>query len=78
VRSGLYALTKVLSCYPCHILPGNAKINDTEFTKNMDNIIFGSCLFPYLDCLCGLLIRVPGYRSRGPGLIPGATRFSEK
>jgi hypothetical protein len=21
---------------------------------------------------------VPGYRSSGPGLIPGATRFSEK
>jgi hypothetical protein len=28
--------------------------------------------------LCGLLVRVPGYRSRGPGSIPGATRFSEK
>jgi hypothetical protein len=24
----------------------------------------------------GLVVRVPGYRSRGPGLIPGATRFS--
>jgi hypothetical protein len=23
-------------------------------------------------------VRVPGYRSRGPGSIPGATRFSEK
>jgi hypothetical protein len=30
------------------------------------------------DCLCGLVVGVPGYRSRGPGLIPGATRFSEK
>jgi hypothetical protein len=30
------------------------------------------------DRLCGLVIRVPGYRSRGPGSIPGATRFSEK
>jgi hypothetical protein len=28
--------------------------------------------------VCGLVVRVPGYRSRGPGLIPGATRFSEK
>jgi hypothetical protein len=26
----------------------------------------------------GLVVRVPGYRSRGPGSIPGATRFSEK
>jgi hypothetical protein len=30
------------------------------------------------DRLCGLVVRVPGYRSRGPGLIPGATRSSEK
>jgi hypothetical protein len=28
--------------------------------------------------LCGLMVRVPGYRSRDPGSIPGATRFSEK
>jgi hypothetical protein len=33
-------------------------------------------LFCYL--LCGLVVRVPGYRSRGPGSIPRATRFSEK
>jgi hypothetical protein len=26
----------------------------------------------------GLVVRVPGYRSRGPGSIRGATRFSEK
>jgi hypothetical protein len=25
--------------------------------------------------LCGLLVRVPGYSSRGPGSIPGATKF---
>jgi hypothetical protein len=28
--------------------------------------------------LCDLVVRVPGYRSRGLGSIPGATRFSEK
>jgi hypothetical protein len=28
--------------------------------------------------LCGIVIRVPGYRSKGPGSIPGATTFSEK
>jgi hypothetical protein len=28
--------------------------------------------------LCGLVIRVPCYRSRGPGSIPGASRFSNK
>jgi hypothetical protein len=31
-----------------------------------------------LDRLCGLVVRVPGYRSRGPGSISGATRFTEK
>jgi hypothetical protein len=30
------------------------------------------------DRLCGLVARVPGYRSRGPGSIPGVTRFSGK
>jgi hypothetical protein len=28
--------------------------------------------------LGGLVVKVPGYRSRGPGSIAGATRFSEK
>jgi hypothetical protein len=27
---------------------------------------------------CTASVRVPGYRSRGPGSIPGDTRFSEK
>jgi hypothetical protein len=31
-----------------------------------------------MDRLCGLVVRVPGYTSRGPGSIRGATRFSEK
>jgi hypothetical protein len=30
------------------------------------------------DRLSGLVVRVSGYRSRGPVSIPGATRFSEK
>jgi hypothetical protein len=30
------------------------------------------------DRLCGLVVRVPGYRSRGPCSIPGTTRFYEK
>jgi hypothetical protein len=29
------------------------------------------------DRLCGLVVRVLGYRSGGPGSIPGTTRFSE-
>jgi hypothetical protein len=30
------------------------------------------------DLLCCLVVRVPGYKSGGPGSISGATRFSEK
>jgi hypothetical protein len=30
------------------------------------------------DRLCGLVVRVPGYRSRGPGSISGTTKFYEK
>jgi hypothetical protein len=33
----------------------------------------------YNVCLCCLVVKVPDYRFRGPGSIPGATRFfSEK
>jgi hypothetical protein len=28
--------------------------------------------------LCNLVVRVPSFRTRGPGSIPGATKFSEK
>jgi hypothetical protein len=46
-------------------------------------IVFGSDVifaqFPnVMDRLCGLVVRVLGYRSGGPGLIPSATRFSER
>jgi hypothetical protein len=30
------------------------------------------------DRPCSIVVRVPGYRSRGPGSISGATRFSER
>jgi hypothetical protein len=30
------------------------------------------------DRLCGLVVRILGYRSGGPGSIPGTIRFSEK
>jgi hypothetical protein len=31
----------------------------------------------FFDRLCGLVVRVLGYRSGGPGSIPSITRFSE-
>jgi hypothetical protein len=30
------------------------------------------------DHLCGLVVRIPAYRSTGPGSIQDATRFCEK
>jgi hypothetical protein len=30
-----------------------------------------------IDRLCGLVVRVPGYRTTGQGSIPGAIGFSE-
>jgi hypothetical protein len=41
-------------------------------------IIIISIIIIITDSLCGLVVRVPGYRFRGPGSIPGATTFSEK
>jgi hypothetical protein len=32
------------------------------------------CTLGYWDHLCGLVVRVLGYRSGGPGSIPGTTR----
>jgi hypothetical protein len=28
----------------------------------------------YMNCLCGLVVRVLGYRSGGPGSIPSTTK----
>jgi hypothetical protein len=44
----------------------------TEIRKHILEIFFF-----VIDRLCGLVVRVPGYRSKGLGSIPGATRFSE-
>jgi hypothetical protein len=37
---------------------------------------FFFCNVILFDRLCGLVVRVPGYRSRDRGSIHGATRFS--
>jgi hypothetical protein len=39
----------------------------------------GDFAFTYAsDCLCGLMVKVPGYRSGDSRSVPGAIRFSEK
>jgi hypothetical protein len=32
-------------------------------------------IYMYVDCLCGLVVRVPGYRSRGLGRFPALPDF---
>jgi hypothetical protein len=38
---------------------------------------YNTNLFFSYDRLCAIVVRVLGYRFRGPDSIPGATRFSE-
>jgi hypothetical protein len=55
------------------------KVQDISHTDLvLTSVIEYLALYVPYDRLCGLVVRVPGYRSRGPGLIPGAIRFSEK
>jgi hypothetical protein len=42
------------------------------------SVLILSLLLGAGESLCSLVVRVPGCRSRGPGLIIGATRFSDK
>jgi hypothetical protein len=42
------------------------------------NLLSFHCADDEVDRLFGLVVRVRGYRSGGPGSIPGTTRFSEK
>jgi hypothetical protein len=54
---------------------GNALENLLIVILHKNIFIRVPCL---VDCLCGLVLRVPGYRSRGQGSISLATRFYEK
>jgi hypothetical protein len=40
--------------------------------------IYSYVMYKKVNLLCGIVVRVPGYRSRGLGSIPGGTKFSEK
>jgi hypothetical protein len=50
---------------------GHRDFNSSRDKRFVFNISSG-------NSLCGLVVRVLGYRSRGPGSIPGTTRFSDK
>jgi hypothetical protein len=47
----------------------------SESTLTLTAKIF-EVMFQKEDRLCGLVVRVLGYRSGSPGSIPGTTRFS--
>jgi hypothetical protein len=47
-------------------------------SRHICSFVSVSCRIVRLDRLCDLVVRFSGYRFKGPGSIPGATRFSEK
>jgi hypothetical protein len=50
--------------------------NEGENNFLVQNEQFCNSIY-YADRLCGRVVRVPGYRPRGPSSIPGATKFSK-
>jgi hypothetical protein len=53
-------------------------ISDCSPLLGRDRFLRFLVLYTVGDRLWGLMVRVRGSRSGGPGLIPGASRFSEK
>jgi hypothetical protein len=70
-------LEKLMS--QCEFGISNAESFMENLAKDL-SILDGVCIFYFIFKYLSdhLVVRVPGYRSRGPGPIPGATRFSEK
>jgi hypothetical protein len=54
----------------------NFDICASDYISPIKTVYIYLCVCVYR--LCGLVVTVPGYRSRDPCSIPGATRFSEK
>jgi hypothetical protein len=53
----------------------NFQLPSLQFTKVACNLFINGVSSLFSDRLCGLVVRVPGYRSRGPDSIPGAVRL---
>jgi hypothetical protein len=62
----------------CHIIVLNIHAPTEDKPDDVKASFYEECVFDKFDRLCVLVARVPGCRSRGPGSILGATRFSEK
>jgi hypothetical protein len=63
----LHRNTKPAASVNCAVL-----LNNICFVLNMANLDISASI----DSLCGLVARVPDYRSRGPGSIPDGTRLT--
>jgi hypothetical protein len=53
-------------------------MNNLLYSKVADVAIVRNCEVVFYSCEAYIGVRVPDYKSRGLGSIPGATRFSEK
>jgi hypothetical protein len=60
-----------------HALLSNVVSTIVEAFVAVEHQLLYPCIIEW-DRLCGLVVRIPGYRSRGPGSIPRAIRFSDK
>jgi hypothetical protein len=57
--------------------PGERNFQKQIWSTNFSAFRIFNTQFNDNDRPCGLVVRVPGYRSRGPNSIPGTTRFSK-
>jgi hypothetical protein len=61
------------------VLPQCEREISLQWITEWKIIISSILIFMFLrDRVCDLVVRVPSYKSREPGSIPGAARFSEK
>jgi hypothetical protein len=81
----LWGKNWICICYVEESRPPLRSSGQSSWLQNGDVLWFlwGSnwiyiCYVEEIDRLCGLVVRVPGYRSIGPRSIPGAITFSEK
>jgi hypothetical protein len=65
---------------PCNFGIGNNFLEKFEVSIFRVKYLIYIYIYIYIidDRLCGLVVKRLSYRSRGPGSITGATRFSEK
>jgi hypothetical protein len=59
------------------------QMNSTYYIQQIISVLIPrnctlTAVYLFGDRLCGLVVRVPGYRSRGSGSISGATRHTNK